>query len=686
MTDPPTAPLTAPSPTLSPEPPPAPSPDRPVDGWLPRWLILSMALTNVAIGAWLVDATYRADLGISELVTYLSSTFVALTCVYTGRGRPRGVGFWAVAAFTTTTITAVTTLGGRPWWLSAWFGFVNIVAATVAIVVYRRGLKHDGWEPRTPASLVGLLSASAVAVAIVVVLMGHPAQRYWPPDARQQLWWALRIFTGMWIGPVTFLVIAYWRLPPAIGRRVRLVEGVVVYALGIGCIVLGYTHPELPITWLCLVPGLWAGLVFSPRAAAVYCLVVAGASGAAVGFWEDIFVYTGGILPPALLIDLMICFATFLTMLLALFRDQRLRMLTELRERRATARMQADLMRAMVDSMSDGLVLSDQAGRVRLQNPAARALLGRPMPASPPESWARYFGVRSVEGDREVTDDELPLPTRGHANRLRADFRLVGDDGHSRVLSAESRLVRSRTGPQVLLLFHDVSAEHARYRELRSFAGTVAHDLKGPLAAVSGWMEAADDELAADDPLAGRLALTKAREASARMRRLIDDYLSFAVTREGMLRLAAVPLEQVVRDVVGVYETHTADAPDITVDVPHSVHADRGLLHQLVANLVGNALKYRLPGERAHLQIRSMDAEPGWVRIEFADRGRGLQPGDEERIFAAFSRSDKDAEHVSGTGLGLALCHSIVTRHGGRISAARNEHGGATFAVTLPTP
>ena len=658
--------------------------ERLVAAWLPPWLILSISLTNVAVGAWLVDATYRADLGISELVTYLSSTFVALTCVYTGRGRPRGVGYWAVAAISTTSITVVSTLGGRPWWLCAWFGVVNIFAATVAIVVYRRGLRHDGWAPRTPASLVGLLVASVVAVAIVVLLMGHPAPHYWPPDARQQLWWALRVFTGLWIGPVTFLVIAYWRLP-TIGRRVTIGEGGVIYALGLACIVLGYAHPELPITWLCLVPGLWAGLVFSPRAAAVYCLVVAGASGAAVGFWEDIFVYTGGFLPPALLIDLMVCFATFLTMLLALFRDQRLRMLAELRGRRTAARIQADLMRAMVDSMSDGLVLTDRLGRVRLQNPAAHALLGRPIPASAPESWSRYFGVRSVEGDRDVTDDELPLPTRGHINRMRADFRLAGPDGHSRVLSAESRLVRSRTGPQLLLLFHDVSAEHARYRELRSFAGTVAHDLKGPLAAVSGWMEAADDELAADDPLAGRMALTKAREASVRMRRLIDDYLSFAVTREGMLRLTAVPLEQVVHDVVDVYETHTDEAPVIEVDVPHSVHADRGLLHQLVANLVGNAVKYRRPGERARLHVRSEDAEPGWVRIEFADRGLGLQPGDEERIFAAFSRSDKDAEHVQGIGLGLALCHSIVTRHGGRISAAANEHGGATFAVTLPS-
>lgn len=182
---------------------------------------------------------------------------------------------------------------------------------------------------------------------------------------------------------------------------------------------------------------------------------------------------------------------------------------------------------------------------------------GRPPHAGPrdpdraPDSWTAYFGVRTADGSRPARDDELPLsfPDAARSTPTRI-FTITNSDGDRRIVALTGHLLDSPHGRRVMFLFHDISAEHARDRQLRGFAGTVAHDLKGPLTALSGWVEASADEISVDDTAAGRQALVQARAASTRMRRLIDDYLAFTVAREGLLRLREVPLEPVTREVV----------------------------------------------------------------------------------------------------------------------------------------
>lgn len=656
-------------------------PTQPSDpGWSVR-VVLPLTLVVLALGVWLSNNVVRTDVEISEVWMILAASTIALVAVHQGGREGRVARLGGVALLIVVLYTAISVASGSSWSSAVYQGFVDVVAAFVALTVYRVGKDHPGWDPRTPRSLFVLVAATLASAGTVVALGGHP-WAHWPPgDVRHVLWWFLRISTGTWVGLATFFAIAYWRLAP-VRPRPGAVRAAMVYVCGLASIGLAYGRHDLPISWLCLVPGLWAGLTFAPRAAALYSLTVAVFAGSTVTFMDGIFDYAG-LLPPSILIDLMLCFATFLTMLLSVFTDQRARLIGELRDRRAAARAQADLLRTMMDSMSDGIVLGDASG-VRAQNRASRRYL-RPLPDTIPKSWAHFLGVRTVDGDREVTDEELPMPSGNGAKSDESLYRVVGSDGVDRVVAAESRMMRTRSGPMMLMVFHDVSVEHARYRELRTFAGTVAHDLKGPLAAVSGWMEAAGDELAAGDPVAGRLALVRARQASTRMRALIDEYLSFAVAREGALRMSEVSLDTVCREVADVFDTGRDDDPIIDIDVRHSVHADSGLMRQLVANLIGNAVKYTPPDRRPQVYVSSMAVGPDRVRLEFADRGIGLAPGDEERIFQAFERSERDAAQFSGTGLGLALCHSIVSRHGGTISAHGNEHGGATFVVTLPT-
>ena len=234
------------------------------------------------------------------------------------------------------------------------------------------------------------------------------------------------------------------------------------------------------------------------------------------------------------------------------------------------------------------------------------------------------------------------------------------------------------------MLLHDVTAQRARLRELRNFAGMVAHDLRGPLTVMDGWLEVAQDD-DSDEHVVGD-AVTKARESTKRMRQVIEDWLNYSVVQNGKLRPDAVKLLEVTGEIVESRSSSWDEGvdPQFFLDLPHSVEADPGLLRQLLDNLVGNAIKYTPAEESPWVLITSYDdPEPGWVRVEVTDHGLGIPEGEEEMIFEEFHRGAEEGRSA-GTGLGLALTRRIVGLHGGEIWARRNPEGGSTFSFTLP--
>jgi signal transduction histidine kinase len=354
----------------------------------------------------------------------------------------------------------------------------------------------------------------------------------------------------------------------------------------------------------------------------------------------------------------------------------------ELDAERAAAETQATLLSVVLEGVQDGVMVVDAQGRIRVHNLAARTMLGQAIPIDRPvDSWEQTFGLRPA-------DPALARVRRGFPSVfLRGDARSVdsvlvppGQPDAVRHVRVDARRLNGTQG-QFLVLLHDMTGERARHRELQDFAGTVAHDLKSPLTALTGWLQYAA-ELAESDPGQARSSLQRAARAGERMRQVIDDWLAYTVTREGVLQPAPIVLDQCLLEVLSVYADREGE---LDVDVPHTVLADPSLLRQLLANLVANAWKYTRPDEAPSVTVRSAPAaEPGWVEVSVADRGVGIQPGDEERIFLQFERSEKDASTHVGTGLGLALCRAIVARHGGRIWVEHRDGGGAVFRFTLP--
>ena len=173
---------------------------------------------------------------------------------------------------------------------------------------------------------------------------------------------------------------------------------------------------------------------------------------------------------------------------------------------------------------------------------------------------------------------------------------------------------RRTTDRELLLhLITDITAERRAYRELESFAGTVAHDLKSPLTALMGWLETTLDLIGTDGPdgpakpdRTGMAGLRHAQSAAQRMHGLIDDYLAYAVAREGALHLCDVPLDRLMDELRGFYETDGPQAVSITVAAPHTVHADPSLTRQLLGNLIGNSIKYSRPELGTRVQVLSL--------------------------------------------------------------------------------
>jgi signal transduction histidine kinase len=551
-----------------------------------------------------------------------------------------------------------------------WMGLTNLAGGVLLLVLYARFRPGRDEAPTSVAAHLLLLGLAVLVAGLIALLGGFPNLAIGEVD-RLTLWWVIRGAVYAYVTSVTFLLLFHGSrevVDPAPRWAVVLLA-----PLGVACVWVTYLDPALPLTWFLLVPALVGGSILSPRGAALYALLIAMLTALATLQPINQFDYRG-FLPGSVIIDLLVTSATFITIHLALLRLQRGTATAELLRQRATAEEQALLLGTVFETMSDGLVVLGPDRAVALHNGAARQLMGRAIPVGRAENWVDYFGLTAPDG-RALDPAELAWGTGGaYHGELR-----TGD----RLLDVTSWPLGDRGG-RTVVLFSDVTSARERLSELTGFAGVVAHDLRSPLSSLHGWLEMAEDTLAVDPARAGEF-ISRAQLSSTRMRQVIEDWLAYTVQRDGVLTRATVPLSDVVREIVASYGAAEGVAPEFVVSTEHVVDADRVLVTQLLANLIGNAVKYCREGERPHVEIRSfLDAEQGFVRLEVSDHGIGLPPGEEERVFEEFHRAAAHRGTFTGTGLGLALCRRIVARHGGSIVARNNPDRGATFSFTLP--
>ncbi|MFN7139285.1 MAG: ATP-binding protein, partial [Limisphaerales bacterium] len=223
----------------------------------------------------------------------------------------------------------------------------------------------------------------------------------------------------------------------------------------------------------------------------------------------------------------------------------------------------------------------------------------------------------------------------------------------------------------------------ASHQEMEAFTYSVSHDLRAPLRHIIAFAEILEDEFGSKMSSDARDYLARIMRGAHSMSQLVDDLLNLArIGRQG-LNLQRVNINDLVSEMIIEFqpELKTRNIHWKIEQLPE-VNADPGLLRQVFANLISNAIKYTRPKKETEIEIGWQDAD-GEPVIFIKDNGVGFNMKFIDKLFGVFQRLHP-SESFEGTGVGLALVEKIVRKHGGRVWAQAEEGKGATFYFSLP--
>ena len=218
--------------------------------------------------------------------------------------------------------------------------------------------------------------------------------------------------------------------------------------------------------------------------------------------------------------------------------------------------------------------------------------------------------------------------------------------------------------------------------ELEQFAYSVAHDLRAPLRALSGFSGIVLDSHASDLPDEGLRYLGLIQENAQEMGRLIDGLLTLSRLGRQVLDIKLITPSDLVQEVLDMLLPEEENRQiEVTVGNLPTCQADVPLLKQVFANLLSNAIKFTRQQEVAHIEIGWQGGEGGGAFF-VRDNGTGFDMRYVNKLFGVFQRLH-GVDEFEGSGIGLAIVRSVVQRHKGRVWAEGEVGKGATFYFTL---
>ncbi|MFL6193329.1 MAG: PAS domain S-box protein [Thermoanaerobaculia bacterium] len=271
-------------------------------------------------------------------------------------------------------------------------------------------------------------------------------------------------------------------------------------------------------------------------------------------------------------------------------------------------------------------------------------------------------------------------------NSLDFEVRYLTTDGSYRLLSW-----RASTAPErgrIYAVARDVEQQKRIERMKSDFVSMVSHELRTPMTSIRGSLGLIAGGVAGPIPERARTLVEIAAKNCERLVRLINDILDVEKIESGQMGFRFLPVE-VAPLVEQAVEANRAFAAEYEVELrlaagapPGRVWADHDRILQVMTNLISNATKFTPRGGVVDVAAAGM---PGGFRISVTDRGKGISPEFQPRIFEKFAQSDtSSSRHMGGTGLGLSISKAIVERHRGRIGFTSEPWAETTFFFELP--
>ncbi|HEY4088004.1 MAG TPA: ATP-binding protein [Bryobacteraceae bacterium] len=353
-------------------------------------------------------------------------------------------------------------------------------------------------------------------------------------------------------------------------------------------------------------------------------------------------------------------------------------------------------LRTLLAGMRDGVIATDIDGRVKYLNPAAEELTGWALADAIGRQIEEVYPLRAEDGlPLERCQLRRVLATNKPVARQRFLLGNTGnvmvEDSAAPIHNAEGQLSgavtvivditeRQKLEQERARLFDELERTNA---ELARFSHTVAHDLRAPARTVKLFTELLARDLGNRVEKSTGEHLRVIGDAASGMERLIETLLRYAELGAAPIERQRVSASDVLAEVRVLLSALLSEtrAQIEAGDLP-MISADPVQFQQLLLNLLVNAVQYRLPDQAPQISIRGEATENG---CEFAvtDHGQGIPAEQQKRVFAPFTRLH--GGDVPGTGLGLALCRTIVERNGGRIWAESAGAGqGTTIRFFLP--
>lgn len=375
----------------------------------------------------------------------------------------------------------------------------------------------------------------------------------------------------------------------------------------------------------------------------------------------------------------------------------------ELAQSEAGNRKQTELLRCILDSMGDAVVVADQSGRVVLSNPAAAVLMGEYAVNSTPAEWLEQRSVFRSDGVTPLPLDELPLvcAIRGESPRNTEMFvrHKAAPDGvwvhvtatplrEEHGLRGGVAVLRDISGVkrnEEILRIARAEAEQANHAK-SEFLSRMSHELRTPLNAILGFAQLLDlDPLSAPQ----QQSVDQILKGGRHLLNLINEVLDLARIEAGRMTFSTEPIHageaiQSAIDLVDPLATQSCVTLrlEASPDWKRHVLADRQRFQQVVLNLLSNAIKYNRFG--GTVTVACSVSEDRRFRLAIRDTGHGLAPDSLPRLFQPFERLGADQSGIEGTGIGLALSQRLVVAMGGKLGVDSQVGAGSTFWVDLP--